>query len=130
MALGLDVDPDPAMTLGDWVMIVVGVVTLVVAVLAWLHTRPTNPFRATSATRNVFGLERSGYMPVVVEAVRVPEYRQLALSNESANLGPYAMRRGKVLFFGLLLAQAPIDVVVEWRWKIGRKRRYWTTHIL
>lgn len=118
------------MTPGDWVALSVGLLTLVVAVLAWLHARPAAPFRVTSATRDVFGLERTGYAPVVVEMVRVPHHRQLVLANESAYEGPYPMRRGAVFFFGLAGTEAPVDVVVEWRWKLGRKRRYWSTHIL
>lgn len=118
------------MTAGDWVALVVGLVTLLVAVLAWLHTRPAAPFRVTNATRDVFGVERTGYAPVVVEAVWVPHHRQLVLANESAYEGPYPMRRGDVFFFGLAGTEAPVDVEVEWRWRFGRKRRCWATHIL
>ncbi|QAY62575.1 hypothetical protein ET495_04155 [Xylanimonas allomyrinae] len=89
------------MTSDDRVALAVGLVTLAVAVFAWRHARPGAPFKVTSSSQEEFGLERTGYAPVVVEAVYVPHHRRLVRANESASEGPHSTGHGDPFFFDL-----------------------------
>ncbi|ANC31443.1 hypothetical protein I598_1895 [Isoptericola dokdonensis DS-3] len=78
----------------------------------------------------MFGVRRQGYAPVVVKRVWIPHHATLVLANESAFEGPFPMRRGEAHFFHLAGVEAPVDVVVVWRWRLGRKERFWSTWVL
>lgn len=120
-----------AMVMGvEIVMLVLAVGTLLAAIGAWLHARPTEPFEVTQANNGVFGLRRLGYWPAVVEHVTVPHHTRLIIANESAITGPFRLKRQEAVFLSLQGAQAPCDIVVVWRPRGRRHKRGWYTFVL
>lgn len=112
------------------VILLVGLATLVAALLGWAEARARAPFAVTAANAGVFGVERTRYWPVVVASVFVPHHVRLPTANEAGYEGPFDMGRGDQIFLTLEGAEPPVDVVVQYRNRWGRKERYWTTHVL
>jgi len=103
------------------------------AAMAWLDSRPLQPFVVTQISNGVFGVQCVLHRRVVVERVWIPHWVELHLANESVDTGPFTMQRGIQLFFSLPEdAGSGVEVVVDWhlKWRVRRATRHWVSHLL